>query len=104
MNVPSKNNSIFHKLSFTSRRHWYAIRSLPSQEEAAQGLSHFYNLDSFLDEPRSFGGEVQMVNRIRFYLTNPENYILLVITPEVAVNETWKVRPTQQQPSLASDS
>jgi josephin len=93
INVPAKKpSSIFNKVrSLSSQRHWYAFRDLPSPAEKQQGLCHFYNLDSNLDQPRSLGIRTQLIYFIRDQMESSDKHLFLVVSPEVAASQSWRL-------------
>jgi len=86
------------------RKHWVAVKNLPSIAEQDSGRSNYYNLDSKFDAPESIGGEGQLVDYFREELKSPEKELFIVVTAEVSHLGLWKkgVVPNQSEaPSTA---
>lgn len=47
------------------RKHWVAIRNLPSATEREDGKSNYYNLDSKFDSPETIGSVQRLIEYLR---------------------------------------
>jgi len=80
------------------RKHWVAIRNLPSPVERDAGRSQFYNLDSKFDAPEAIGDEGKLVEFLREELKSAEKELFIIVTSEVGRNESWKKQTTAVPP------
>ncbi|CAL8123479.1 unnamed protein product [Orchesella dallaii] len=75
------------------RKHWVAIRNLPSITERDAGRNNYYNLDSKFDKPESIGITDNLIDYLRGELKSPEKELFLVVTEDVGRIETWRKNP-----------
>lgn len=83
------------------RKHWVAIRNLPSPTEKDAGRSNYQNLDSKFDKPESIGSTDNLIEYLRSELKSPEKELFLVVTEDIGRLETWRRNPPPP-PSLSS--
>ncbi|ODN01863.1 Josephin-like protein, partial [Orchesella cincta] len=84
------------------RKHWVAIRNLPSITERDAGRNNYYNLDSKFDKPESIGTTDNLVEYLRGELKSPEKELFLVVTEDVGRVETWRKNPPPCTSATAS--
>lgn len=75
------------------RKHWVAIRNLPSITEKEAGRSNYYNLDSKFDKPESIGSTENLIEYLRSELKSPEKELFLVVIEDVGRLQTWRKHP-----------
>jgi hypothetical protein len=86
------------------RKHWVAIKNLPSVSERDGGRSNYYNLDSKFDTPESIGGEDRLVEYFREELKSNEKELFIVVSSEVSRLGLWKLSAAQNEPGSSSSS
>ena len=79
LNIPTDYKLGYVKFPL-KRRHWVTIRKVGEQ---------YYNLDSKLDAPEAIGGSKELVHYLQEQVKNSEKELLLVVTSEVAQEESW---------------
>jgi hypothetical protein len=89
MNIPSDCKLGWLALPI-KRKHWVAIRNIPSPTEIESGRSQYFNLDSKFETPDAIGTETKLIEYFRQELKSPEKELFIVISAEVGRSESWK--------------
>lgn len=61
------------------RKHWVAIRNIPSPTEKEAGRHQYYNLDSKFDNPEAIGTDAKLIEYFRDELKSPEKVQIVIV-------------------------
>lgn len=87
LNIPTEYKLGFLHLPI-KRKHWICIKQI---------IDSYYNLDSKLDSPELIGSDEDLLNYLKLELECKEKELLLVVSPEVERDGTWRRETSQSQ-------